>query len=554
MARVSRLLVAKIVRLLHGDAVEKQIAAAIVLGELRVRDPEAVAGLLALLASGVPALARHALVALTATGTPKVVPHALPLLGTRDEGVRKAAADAVVGAGADALAAVRERLAAAAPHERRALEEILARLGGDDALSTLLGGLDGQDLDAARAAVLPLRQRVKDADARERRRTIEHTLKFLASKRAAAAPAARVAAIKILGFLEDPAAARTLLAHALDRKEHEAVRSEAVVALRLAAQPKKDKQAGKGAAGALERKLEAALVTLTATAPLAVARVAFYSLGTLGGSAPATPPPAIAHTIAKLVRHVETERARLAIEYLGQAQIPEAGRALAGVLLETVERTRAEAAAAALEKRSDGPAALARALVQTNDRERAQLIVSLLRPRLGALDARQADALVVVAARRLEENHPTWEPLLHAARGARPESLARRLRALGDTLRKARKSEQALRVFRALGRSADASPDDGYALASLELTAGRRDEAFAVMGQLQDRGYDVAAAMRRDRSLDHEHRYLVGFHFAERGLALGEELLLAVAQAAGRTKVGQMARAKLRSSGLAAQS
>ena len=58
--------------------------------------------------------------------------------------------------------------------------------------------------------------------------------------------------------------------------------------------------------------------------------------------------------------------------------------------------------------------------------------------------------------------------------------------------------------------------------------------------------------MRKDRSLDHQHRYLVGFHFAEKGHAVGEELLSAVAEAAGRrTKLGQMALAKLKSSGFA---
>ena len=59
----------------------------------------------------------------------------------------------------------------------------------------------------------------------------------------------------------------------------------------------------------------------------------------------------------------------------------------------------------------------------------------------------------------------------------------------------------------------------------------------------------MATALRKDRTLGPEHRYIVGFHFAERRHPLGEDILSAVAEAAGRSKIGQMARAKLKSSG-----
>jgi hypothetical protein len=105
-------------------------------------------------------------------------------------------------------------------------------------------------------------------------------------------------------------------------------------------------------------------------------------------------------------------------------------------------------------------------------------------------------------------------------------------------------------VLRVLGRSREAAPDDGYALAALELTHGLKDEAFTVLAQLADQGYDVGAALRKDRSLEDRHRYDIGFHFIERGHPLGEEALTAVAESAGRGKLGQMARAKLKSAGL----
>jgi len=51
-----------------------------VLGGLRVRDAQVVAGLLALLDSDLAALQRHALAALTGSGTTKLLPRALALI------------------------------------------------------------------------------------------------------------------------------------------------------------------------------------------------------------------------------------------------------------------------------------------------------------------------------------------------------------------------------------------------------------------------------------------------------------------------------------------
>jgi hypothetical protein len=121
------------------------------------------------------------------------------------------------------------------------------------------------------------------------------------------------------------------------------------------------------------------------------------------------------------------------------------------------------------------------------------------------------------------------------------------LRALAGKLRK-RDPERALAVLRLVGRGSDATAEDGYALAAAELGAGHRDEALAIVGQLLDRGFDLAAALRRDRSLTPEQRYQIGFHLVERRHAAGEDVLSDLA-AGGRGKVAKMAKAKLKSAG-----
>jgi hypothetical protein len=378
--------------------------------------------------------------------------------------------------------------------------------------------------------VLPLRQRLKDADARERKRTLEQALKLLGEKKSSAAT--RLAACKVLGYLGEPAAAARLLTVA-QSKDDENVREEAVIALRLVS--------GK----ALSAKTVEALVTIAEKAPLRVARAALYSLAS--GAVPAK----LGRRLGKLAGHGEAARALIAVELLGAIPGAESANALAQTLIETDERARAEAAANALAKRPEAGTALAGALVATRDRDRAEMVAHLLRPHLAKVERKSARKIVKSAVARLEGEDPSAESILQVARTVDAESTAKALRDLAGQLKKARKPERALRVLRVLGRSREAAPDDGYALAALELTHGLKDEAFTVIGQLADQGFDVGTALRKDRSLEDRHRYEIGFHFIERDHPLGEETLTLVAESAGRSKLGQMARAKLKSAGLA---
>jgi HEAT repeat protein len=534
-----RSMLGKITALLASEAVEKQIAAAIVLGELGARDAAAVEGLLKLLQSPVPPLQRHALEALAALKARKALPAMVLLASARDEGVRRAATEAVVGFGEEAVPAVQARLAEVPPGEKRPLEELLARLGGKDALSALLAGLGPEDFETARSAVLPLRQRLREAERPERRRTLEQVTRFLASKAARTTPAARVAALKVLGFLEEESAVPVLLETARSSSEAEPVRQEAVIALRLSVSGGGDG----GKARPLPARVAEALVGLAEKAPVGVARVALY---TLGGAALA---PALGRRIGKLAAHTEAARATVAIDLCGELPGKEASAALGKALVESDERVRVEAAATALGKRPDGALALGQALLACEDRDHAELVGRLLRPHLGRVDKGLARRILDQAAAAVEHGEKTAEPLLQTAWALDAAGTADRLRELAQKLRKSRKTEQSLRVLRVLGRSREADPDDGYALAASELAHGLKDQAFLIVDQLLDRGYDVATAMRKDRSLEAKHLYEAGFHFVERGHPLGEELLSAVAASAGRTKLGQMARAKLRSAG-----
>lgn len=553
----------KLTALLAHDAPERQIAAAIVLGELGAADAAAVAALIDAAGTGHPAIQRHAVEALGRLHAPKALPTILVALGARDESLRRAAIAAAIGFQDAAVAPVRARLTATTdPIERRALEEILGRVGGKDAFSALLAALDTTDAEASRAAALSVRQRIKAANARERSGYLAQVTKLLDAKRETTKEAAKAttnkatpgtgvttAALKILGYLEDAAAVPLLLGYAKDARADEAVRQEAVVALRFTS------------AGATVTRVVPALLDIAGGESLSLARTALYSLASLDV------PPALAKRLGALAARAEPERALLALERLGQMPHPEAGQELARLLAKTPDRARAEAAAAALSNHPEATVALAAALLEATDGHRVALLAKLLQPRAPAMSAgtaaekKLARALIQAAVERASDPGPAGQALLPLARALDAAAVADGLRAAADRAARSRvlpraknkpaaphPTEIALALRRRLGHSAEATPQDGYALAVAELGAGHRDEALGIFRQLLDRGFDLAAALRRDRQLETETRYQIGFQLADQRHPVAEEILGDVAKS-GRGKAAQMAKAKLKSAG-----
>jgi len=526
----------KIAKLFDEDAIEKQIAAAIVLGELRAKGPKVMDGLIKLLDSPVPPVQRHALEALTRIGARKALARLFPLLTSYDEGVRDAATRAIASIGEDVVPEIRSRMGGATPETKRALDAVLAELGGDEAFSALLSGLDSTDPEAAKAAALTVRHRVKAADAKQRRSYLAQTEKFLKLKRTEESPATVAAALKIMGYLEDERATPTLLAYATNEKRAASVRMEALIALRFAEQTKKD-----------AAKVVDALVKAAEGTDRTLALTALHTLGSMGLD------PSAARRLEKLVRHEDTDRARFAIEQLGRAGGADAAAVLAKVLVGSDKR-RAELAAKSLGGNVDAAPLLAKALLETKDVDRAWLVRGVLKPLAKKIKPALRRQLLDAALERLADGERGWEAPLDIARDGDPKDAAEAMRSLAAKLEKGKKDEKAATVLRVLSRSDQATDADRFRLATLELARSRRDtspaaragdDSLRVIGSLLGRGFDVAGALRKDRSVGLEEMYYVGFHFAEQGHPLGEELLSWVIDKGGRSKLAKMAKNKL---------
>ena len=526
----------KIVGMLTGDAVEKRIAAAIVLGEIKAKGPEVVDALTKMLDSPVPALQRHACDALARIGAKKTVPRLFALLGASDHEVRRAASRCITSVGADVVPLIRKRMATAEPEERRALDAILADLGGKDAFTTLLSSMASSEGEASKAAALAVRQHVKSASAAERRGYLSATENFLTQqKKGLSNPSAIAAALKILAYLEDDKALPTLLEYATSQKQPSAIRHEALIGLRFAQGPKKNP------------KVVDALIDAASDPDRSIAQTALHTLGSLELSSEH------AKKLEKLVAHPDIERARFVIEQLGRQKGAETARLLVKVLA-TADKRRAEIAATVLTQNEDAVGPLAKALLETKDVDRCWMIRNVLRPTAKKIAPAMKKQLLEAAMARLEAGERGFEAFLDVARDADPDAAAEALRALAQKLKKQGNADKAMSVLGILCRSDRATDDDRYARAALELVksgldtrpaARAGDESLRILNALLDRGFDVAKALKKDKNVGLEALYYVGFHFAEEGHPLGEELLGVVAEKGGRAKIGKMAKNKL---------
>ncbi len=529
----------RIVDLLSNDALHKRIAAAIVLGELRAKRPAVVKALVRALEEDNTALQTHVLEALAAMGAKRSADVVLPYAAARSSAVRAAAIGALVSFGDGIVSKVEARLLDAGVEERKALDNVLARMGSKEAFSALLDSLSDADEAAANAAAVAMRQKVRTADAKLRRSYLAKLEKVVATqarRKSAVNHAAVRAALKMMGYLEDGRATATLLAHATSKRQPAGVRQEALISLRFIQGDDKP-----------DAKLLPALVSAASDDDRALAQAALMTLA--GMDLPARS----AVRLAPLLRHPDTERARFVIDMLAHRDSEDTVSLLVDVLSEQ-EMRRARYAAEALEGKGNVASPLALALAQCADRERGQLMVKLLTPVCHELKPRVRGKLLDAVISRLEKGDSGWQSSLDIMRCAHPPETDSALRGLYAKLRRRKPPERATQVLRLLCRSHDATGADRCELGvrlladSAMHTAKRArldDESLRIFGQLLHDGFDLTRALRTHRGVDLPTLYYVGFHFIEEDNPAGEDLLKHVAAKGARRKIAKMAKNKL---------
>lgn len=527
----------RIVELLDDESPRKKIAAAVVLGELKVKDPQVVSKLIAMAKDPLEAYAEAAVEALGALGATKALPVLLDALG-RGKGLTERASVAIAQMGEEALPLLRERLDSATPEARAQLSQLLPRVGGKQSIELALNGMLGQPFDAVNRVALSMRQEAKagsEADRKVMRTQVEN---FLEKKKVLADEAATRGCLKVLGWLELPDTQETLFPF-LSRKQTPLVRVEATTALRFALGEEPSKKG-------LRKLME----LLDDQEPLVI-RAARDTLTVLKIG------PAFAEELAELCHAADGQVALWAIGRLGE--LADHSK-LAAKTLQPVargaDRARAEAAAQVLARLPGGQSMLVEALADAEDEAGAQVLSETLAT-TGTLQKKDVKRLLAAAEKQLGKSFAVARRQLEPVRAADPDAWGELLRDKAKALAK-KDPTRAEAIGQLLGRSSVATNDDRFTLAAQHLLHGsldphpkarQRDPALAELEKLHSEGFALSTALQKDKKLSDEARYYVGVHFAEKPQFelknLGAEVLEALA-GKGKGKLARAAKNKLK--------
>ncbi len=462
----------------------------------------------------------------------------LGLLDAADPGVRERARRLLVSYGA----AVVTPLARAAREATRpwllGAVEVLATLASGGAINALTPILVQGDADVARVAFDALHRRIRDLDERARAALLRHLLAAAAASDVASSPAARLFFVRACGALELPDARRWLLSE-VARADQAPVRSEALAA--LASCIRRDKP--------LATEVAALVAVLDESDSARFVRPVLELLeGHRFGDD--------AHALLLRLRESPHIAVRsFALAKLGESEAPGTVKALLGSLddADAVRRS----AAGSLRKIPEARQALMRRFTEAADPSAAFTMAETLagyglpwrRPVLEKIWRRYHQALA--GDERIQG------AFLHFLRAAAPDFAAEALRKEAVRLMKGNRARDAARLRQIVCELPVASDDDTYQLAMALVKTRRRgldapfrrpDPALDLFAALEDRRFATATRLKRERALDPDELYAIGFALSESdgpGRRLGEEILTHLATRQPRSKIGKSARNKL---------
>jgi hypothetical protein len=195
------------------------------------------------------------------------------------------------------------------------------------------------------------------------------------------------------------------------------------------------------------------------------------------------------------------------------------------------------------------------ALTDVDAADRAVLLSQVLRSLKEKFTRAQVAKLIEATMSFVVESRPGYESILRVAKEIDGEKVGESLRALAADLKKKKKADKAELVLELLARSGEGSSDDRFAQAMIALkkskldtspTSRARDPSLKLIEELVAKNVDVVGLLKKERTIELDARFYLGFHFVEQGEALGEDLLNEVIEKGGRTKLAKMAKNKLK--------
>ena len=586
-----------VIALLEHDRVDLRAAATTVLAAVGKDDDAVEKGLIGRLTDADPVVRRLALEALVDHGATGIASHLVAILKRDDEALAERAAQVLATQGAVAEGALRKELGHGPVGARRAIAQLLVKrttvsaidalldqlgdpeLGeqvlqlvrheldaGDDKLAELVWkaasgrvGDSGKRLDKELARVE--KEHAKGAAPAKKPKKDAAPAPFDPTRDAAVAPilAEHTALLRLLGYLARPQSQGLLVAQSQEGRPRP-VRFAAIAALRRIVAASE----AKGTEAAIE-----ALIEYADGDDLGIAQTA---IDTLKG---ARIPERLAKAFAALAKSKNPAAQKLAMERLPAGGGAGAVKALIDALGGD-DVTARDAAARGLAKAPEAVLPLTRALLAATDEQVARRYAGALRGHRGHVSAAALDELAAAAQEHLERHSKgkadadsilleriLTELIADLAPAKHVELLFENAR----RLRKAGKPGEAFAALKPLLRNRadlDAAIDDEsrFFLAVLGLKAAGNailrashadDPVLAQFGRLAGSGFPVAKKLAKDKDVEDEEIYGLGFRLLESSdgndQELGAELLAGIVEDRPRSKLAKAAKNKLKLTG-----
>ncbi len=541
-------IVAKIVHMLSDDRPEKQCAAALVLGELRIKTPDVVEALGQALQSENRLLKVYSLQALAGARSAKVARLVTPFLDDSDEEIRTHAAALLASQGNAAAATLLKELHSGPIVRRRTAVNILARCHDEEIFAKLIDLLPDSDLGEHTLNVL--RAEIDHLSISESTVLQSLASSLLINKDWLIDPTRTARCLRLLGYLRSPTLVNVLLPFAVEKKPVP-VRLAALAALRrpLAASRSTDSPFN-------------ALLAVTDDPDPMIARAAIDTLRGLKVPENVTP-----NLLAlSEARHADTRR--FALEALSGTSKPRVVKRLLMHLAGDDPASR-ESAVRSLASMAGIARTLVKELEGSEDNKLTTMLCQVLRHHVDELKPVDQKRIIETAIHAIEEELPAAESLIGLMSVMLPEVYHKHLIAHALKLRQAKRFPQAFAFLSRLDKLGCLDDEGRFitAVTGLKSMPNKKDlgrmprathPVLKQVAELVANGYPITSKLQEDSDLTDEDLFYIGFNFSESKdddeKEFGGSLLFHLVETTPRSKLGKNAKNKLRLLGLEEES
>lgn len=529
----------QLVDLAANGSVEQRCAALLVLAALKARNSEITKVVAATLDHVNPVLNDYALRYLEEVPTQSCVPLLLRFLDAADKELQERVIQLLSGIGQPAI----DPLLKHVTHESRVWQlnaaRIFSAVRGKAAIRGLLQLLTTGSDEFNKAVCDLMTPAIRGMDSKEQESLYDEVEAFVMRLDGKQQRPALVSALRLLGQLGFPRARRSLFKF-IGPENHPTLRSHALVAL-LHCLRQQD----------LRKDEHAKLFALLEEAEFSeITRLVFEILDAHELPEDARP------LLSRLMQSPHGEVQKFALRKMGAFNTPATVRTLVEQLGDSDYRRR-DVAASSLRKIPEARSALIKELLTCNDASKAWSIAELLPSFEGKWRQDTLELLWKRLQTALTADERIQTAFLHVLKQADANYIRDQLAAQGARLVKAKKYKEAVGFLTPLKDFAEIEPENKFhlALAQLKLhshtlATHRNHPAVELLSDLyRNSAYPLLEALRKEKSLDPEEVFSLGFNFAERPgdeRSLGRDLLEHIADKFPRNKIGKSAKNKLR--------